>query len=106
MKIPILDLRPEVESLWEDLTAPYRRCSVPAGLFTAPMCRPLKRSPPTWGKTRHQDEFGTNALLIALRASGIGPGDEVITTPFTFATAEVVSLARATLVFVDIDEKF
>ena len=49
---------------------------------------------------------GTDALLLALVAAGIGEGDEVIVPGFTFfATAEAVTHARATPVFVDIDEK-
>ena len=48
---------------------------------------------------------GTEALLISLMALKVGPGDEVITSPFTFvSTAEVVSLLGAKPVFVDIDE--
>jgi UDP-2-acetamido-2-deoxy-ribo-hexuluronate aminotransferase len=47
---------------------------------------------------------GTDALLMALMAYEVGPGDAILTSPFTFiATAEVISLLGATPVFVDID---
>ncbi len=49
---------------------------------------------------------GTDALLMALMAHQVGPGDAIFTSPFTFiATAEVISLLGATPVFVDIDPK-
>jgi len=49
---------------------------------------------------------GTDALLLAMMAYGVGPGDAVFTSPFTFiATAETISLLGATPVFVDIDAR-
>jgi UDP-2-acetamido-2-deoxy-ribo-hexuluronate aminotransferase len=49
---------------------------------------------------------GTDALLMPLMVYGVGPGDAIFTTPFTFiATAEVIALLGATPVFVDIDER-
>jgi dTDP-4-amino-4,6-dideoxygalactose transaminase len=65
----------------------------------------LERQLADYAGTRHcvSCSSGTDALLMPLMAKGIGPGDAVLTSPFTFvATAEVISLAGATPVFVDV----
>ena len=71
-----------------------------------PEVRELEEQLETFSGARHcvTVASGTEALLISLMALGIGPGDEVITTPFTFAaTAEVIVLLGARPVFVDIE---
>jgi dTDP-4-amino-4,6-dideoxygalactose transaminase len=73
-----------------------------------PNVEAFEREMAEWLGTRHTVACasGTDALHLTLRALGIGPGDEVITTPFTFAgTAEAILHAGATPVFVDIDPR-
>ena len=68
----------------------------------------LERSLEAFTGTKHAItcSSGTDALLLAMMALDIKPGDEIITTPFTFiATAETIAFLGAVPVFVDIDEK-
>jgi dTDP-4-amino-4,6-dideoxygalactose transaminase len=92
--IPLLDLQRQFQSLEPELSQAVLdfvssgRYVVPSGAHPAVVAL----------------EEGTDALLLALHAMGVGPGDEVITTPYTFiATAEMVSILGATPVFVDIE---
>ncbi len=108
MKIPILDLRPEVELLWEDLNRAVQEVLRSGRFVLGPNVEAFEEEVAAYMGVKHAIGMnsGTDALVIALRAAGIGPGDEVITTPFTFyATAEAVSLVGGTPVFVDIDEE-
>ncbi len=104
--IPILDLTPEIDALWDDLTAATERVMRSAHFIMGPEVAAFESEAAAYLGTKHAIgvNSGTDALVIGLRALGIGPGDEVITTPFTFfATAESISLLGATPVFVDID---
>jgi len=107
-RIPILDLSPEIEELWDDLMAAITRVLRSGQFILGPEVEAFEREVAEYLGVKHAIGLnsGTDALVIGLRALGVGPGDEVITTPFTFfATAEAISLVGATPVFVDIDPK-
>ena len=76
--------------------------------WTGTECREFEKEFAAWAGARHAVALGngTLALDVALKALGIGPGDEVITPGFTYnATAETVALLRAKPVYVDIDPR-
>ena len=105
-KIPILDLAPQTERLWDELTAAVQAVMRSGHFIMGPQVRAFEREVAEHLGVSHAlaVNSGTDALVIALRAMEIGPGDEVIVPPFTFfATAEAVSMVGATPVFVDIE---
>jgi dTDP-4-amino-4,6-dideoxygalactose transaminase len=105
--IPVLDLQPQLEALWPELERAVHRTLRSAHYILGPEVAAFEREIAGYLGVRHAVgvNSGTDALVIALRALGIGPGDEVITTPFTFfATAEAISQVGATPVFVDVEE--
>lgn len=105
-RIPVLDLSPEHEALWDELQSEALRVIRSGRFVLGPDVEAFEHDIATYLCVRHAIGLnsGTDALVIGLRALGVGPGDEVITTPFTFfATAEAISLIGATPVFVDIE---
>jgi dTDP-4-amino-4,6-dideoxygalactose transaminase len=104
--IPMVDLQRQYQQLKEEIDAAVQDVLNQSQFILGPNVAALEKEIAAY----HGRAFavgvasGTDALLLALRACGIGPGDEVITTPFTFiATAEVVALLGAVPVFVDIE---
>jgi dTDP-4-amino-4,6-dideoxygalactose transaminase len=105
--IPVLNLSPEIEALWDDLNAAVQRVLRSGQFIMGPEVKAFEQEVAAYLGVKHAIgvNSGTDALVIGLRALGIGPGDEVITTPFTFfATAETISHVGATPIFADIDE--
>jgi dTDP-4-amino-4,6-dideoxygalactose transaminase len=106
--IPILDLRPQYEALKTEIHAAITRVLERGDFIMGEEVALFEQEVAAYLGVKHAIGLnsGTDALFIGLRAMGIGTGDEVITTPFTFfATAEAISHVGATPVFVDIDER-
>ena len=104
--IPVLDLTPEIELMRADLDKAWKRVIDESRFIMGPDVKAFEEEAASWLGAKHAVgvNSGTDALLIALRSAGIGEGDEVITTPFTFfATAEAIGMAGAKPVFVDIE---
>jgi dTDP-4-amino-4,6-dideoxygalactose transaminase len=105
-KIPLLDLSPETDALWDELMHAIAGVVRSGHFVMGPNVKAFEEEVAAYLGVTHAVgvNSGTDALIIALRALGIGPGEEVITSPFTFfATAEAISHVGATPVFVDIE---
>ena len=103
---PFIDLKTQYAALREQIDARIKRVLEHGQYIMGPEVRDLEERLAEYTGSRHcvTCASGTDALLIALMALDLEPGDEVITTPFTFvATAEVIVLAGATPIFVDVE---
>ncbi|WP_309733968.1 DegT/DnrJ/EryC1/StrS family aminotransferase [Chamaesiphon sp. OTE_75_metabat_556] len=104
--IPPLDLKRQYQAIGADVSAAVLEVLASGAYIGGAVVQNFEQQFATYVGTQAcvGCNSGTDALYLALRAMKIGPGDEVITTPFTFiATAETISAVGATPVFVDID---
>lgn len=106
MSIPFIDLKSQYEALKPKIHERINTVLEHGQYIMGPEVKELEEKLQIFTGAKHciTVSSGTEALLISLMALGIGRGDEVITTPFTFAaTAEVIVLLGAKPVFVDIE---
>jgi dTDP-4-amino-4,6-dideoxygalactose transaminase len=104
--IPPVDLTEQFQSIQADVNAAVAGVLASGQYINGPVVDEFAQAFGQYVGTEHcvVCNSGTDALYLALRAFDIGPGDEVITSPFTFiATAEAISAVGAKPVFVDID---
>lgn len=105
-KIPILDLKPQYQSIKTEIKAAIDSVLESGAFIMGPEVKAFEAEVAEYLGVKHAIgvNSGTDALVIGLKAMGIGEGDEVLTTPFSFfATAESISNVGAKPVFVDID---
>jgi len=103
--IPFIDLQAQRRRLGAPLDEAIRKAVEGGQWILGPQVAQLEKDLAAWAGVKHAIACanGTDALLLVLRAWGIGPGDAVFVPAFTFAaSAEVVALAGAVPVFVDV----
>lgn len=108
MKIPQADLKAQYLTIKEEIHSAILNVIENTQFVRGPATEQFEKTFADYCETQYAIGCanGTDALMLALRALGIGAGDEVITSPFTFtATAEAIHWVGAKPVFVDIDAK-
>lgn len=108
MNIPLIDLKAQYNSLAEELNKATIDVLSSANYIMGKNVLEFEKEFADFIGVKHAISVGngTDALVVSLKAMGIGEGDEVITTPFTFfATAESISAVGATPVFVDVNKE-
>lgn len=106
MTIPFIDLKTQYQAIKPQIDTAIHRVLDHGQYIMGPEVKELEDKLATYTDAKHciTCASGTEALLMSLMALGIGPGDEVITPPFTFvATVEVIVLLGAKPVFVDVE---
>ncbi len=108
MTVPLLDLKAQYATIREDVDAAVRRVMESARFIGGPEVSGLEEEVARYSQCAHAVGVasGTDALLLSLRALGVGPGDEVVTSAYSFfASAGVIANNGATPVFVDVDPR-